>query len=71
MLQQFAGGLGIDDLPVVHDGGAIGHLHDCAEVVADDQHREAEPLLQFLEVLEDRALDHVVESRRRFVEQHE
>jgi hypothetical protein len=57
----------LDDLPGVHHEGAVGHLRDDAEIVRDEEHREAELVAQAEQELEDLRLDRHVERRRRLV----
>ncbi len=56
-----------DDPPGVHDGDAIRRLRDDAEVVRDEQQRQAERPLHFAQQVEDFGLDRDVERRRRLV----
>ena len=57
----------LDDLAVVHHADAVGDLAHDAEVVGDEQHRHAEPLLRVLEQLEDLRLHRDVERGGRLV----
>ena len=56
-----------DDAAGVHDGDAVGHLGDDAEVVGDEEQREPQPLLQVAQQVENLRLDRHVERRRRLV----
>ena len=56
-----------DDAAGVHHGDAIRLLRDDAEVVGDEQQREAEARLQIAQQVEDLALDRDVERGRRLV----
>ena len=57
----------LDDPSGVHHRDAVGHLGDDAEVVRDEEQREAEPLLQIAQQVEDLRLDRDVERRGRLV----
>jgi hypothetical protein len=57
----------LDDPAGVHDGDAIGHLGDDAEVVRDEQQREPEAVAQLAQQVEDLRLDRHVERGRRLV----
>ena len=57
----------LDDLAGVHDRDAVAELDEQREVVRDEQHGEAEPLLEHLELLQDLALHDDVERGRRLV----
>ena len=62
------GGRGVlDDLAGVHHRDPVAHAGDDAEVVGDQQHGDAEALLQVGEEVEDLRLDRDVERRRRLV----
>ena len=65
--EEHVGRRRLDDLAGVHDRDAVAELDEQREVVGDEQHREAEPLLERLELLQDLALDDDVERRRRLV----
>ena len=61
----------LDDLSRVHQRDAMRHLRDDREVVRDQHHRHAEPLLQVAQQVEDLRLDRDVERGRRLVgDQH-
>ena len=45
-LENRAGGAGFDDLAVLHDADAVGHLAHDGQIVGDEQHRHVEPALQ-------------------------
>ena len=55
------------NLAVAHHDDVVGDLADDAEVVADEEHAHAVPLLQPGEQLHDLALDRDVERGRRLV----
>lgn len=57
----------LDDVPAVHDGDAVGHAGDDAEIVRDEDDGGVPFLLQILHQLEDLRLHGHVERRRRFV----
>ena len=57
----------LDDAAGVHDRDAIGHLGDDAEIVGDQQQRQAHPRLQLAQQVEDLRLDRHVERGRRLV----
>ncbi len=57
----------LDDLAGVHDRDAIAELDEQRQVVRDEQHGEAETLLERLELLQDLALHDDVERGRRLV----
>ena len=57
----------LDDLAVLHHAHDVGEPAHDAEVMGDEQHRHAEPLLQFLEQREDLRLHGDVERRGRLV----
>ena len=55
--QQLGGRGLLDDLSGVHDGDAVGDLGDQSQVVADEDHGEAEPLAQLAQQVDDLLLD--------------
>ena len=57
----------LDDSARVHHGHSIGHLRDDAEVVSDEEEREAESCLQVAQQVENLCLDRDVERRRGLV----
>ena len=57
----------LDDLAEIHHRDAVGHVLDDGEVVADEQERQAELLLQVLQQVDDLRLDRDVERRDRLV----
>ena len=57
----------LDDLAEVHHGDPVGDVADDREVVGDEEIRQAEPLLQLLEQVDDLRLDRDVERRHRLV----
>jgi hypothetical protein len=57
----------LDDAPRVHDGHAIAGLRDDAEIVGDEEQREAERPLTFAEEVQDLRLKRHVERCRRLV----
>ena len=57
----------LDDAAEVHDGDAMADLPDGPEVVADEQHRHVEALLQVHEEVHDLGLDGNVEGADRLV----
>ena len=57
----------LDDAAGVHDRHAVGHLGDDAEVVRDEQQREAQSFLEIAQQVEDLRLDRHVERRRGLV----
>ena len=57
----------LDDLPAVHDGDAVAHLGDHAEVVADEHHAHPGVALQLEQQAQDLVLDDHVERGRRLV----
>ena len=65
--EYFFGIAGFDDLAVLHDVNAVGHVPHDAEVVRDEQHRHAHFFLQRLEQLQDLRLDRDVERGCRLV----
>ena len=65
-------GLGVgqlDDLAGVHDGDAVAHLADHAQVVADEDHAHPEIALELEQEAQDLILDEDVQRRRRLVGQ--
>ena len=58
----------LDHLAGVEHGDLVGDAPHHAEIVADEQHRQAAPALQLLQQVEDLRLDGDVERRRRLVE---
>ena len=56
-----------DDTAGIHDGDPIRHLRDDAEVMGDEEEREAEALLQIAQQVEDLRLDGHVERRCRLI----
>ncbi len=69
--EQVGGRLLLDDLAGVHHQDPVREVEHGADVVADEQHREALLGLQAPDVLQDLVLHHHVEAGGRFVEQHE
>ena len=65
--EQFADHRRFDDPAGVHHRHAIGHLGDDAEVVRDQEQRQAEALLQIAEQIEDLGLNGHIECSRRLV----
>ena len=65
--KSVVGAARLDDPPGVHHRDPVAQAGDHAEVVGDQQHREAESLLQVGEQLEDLRLDRDVERGRRLV----
>ena len=57
----------LDDPSGVHHRDPVGHLGDDAEVVRDQEEREAQPLLQVAQQVENLRLDRDVERGRRLV----
>ena len=57
----------LDDLSGVHHADPIGELAHDAEIVGDEQHRHAEPLLDVLEQFQDLRLHRDVERGGRLV----
>ena len=57
----------LDDGAAVHDGDAVGHLGDDAEIVGDEQQRQAVLGPQLAQQIQHLRLDGDVERRRRFV----
>jgi hypothetical protein len=57
----------LDDLARIHDGHAVRHLVDHAEVVGDEQHRRARLGGQIAQQLQDLRADGGVERRGRLV----
>ena len=57
----------LDDLALLHHADDVGELAHDAEVVGDEQHRHAEPLLQLLQQREDLRLHGDVERGGRLV----
>ena len=57
----------LDDLALLHDADAVGELAHDAEIVGDEQHRHAEPLLRFLQQFQDLRLHRDVERGGRLV----
>ena len=57
----------LDDPAGVHHRDAVGHFGDDAEVVRDQEQRQAEALLQVAQQIENLRLDRDVERRRRLV----
>ena len=57
--------------PGVHDRDAVGELDHQREVVRDEEDREAQLLLQLLDLLHDILLHHHVERRGRLVHDHQ
>src|SRR5262245_27370243 len=57
----------LDDLAAEHDGNAVADVVDDREVVADEEVREAQLLLEVLEQVQDLRLDGDVEGARRLV----
>ncbi len=58
---------GFDDAPRIHDGDAIDQLRDDAEIVGDEQDREAERIAKLAEQTQDLRLHRHVERGRRLV----
>ena len=56
-----------NDLAIAHDGDAVGHVADDAEIVGDEQERHARLAAQFAQELEYLSLDGDVERRGRLV----
>ena len=67
LTKDLAHGALFNDLALVHDGDAVRHFGDDAEVVRDEQQRQIEPLLELAQQLEHLRLDRDVERRRRLV----
>src|SRR5260370_2274707 len=57
----------LDDLAEIHDRDTVRHVLDDREIVADEEQRDAELLLQVLQQVDDLRLDRDVERRDRFV----
>ena len=57
----------LDELSLEHDGDAVGHFRDDAEVVRDEQQRQVVARLQLAQQFEHLRLDRDVERRRRLV----
>ena len=66
-LEDVGGQALLDDLALVHDVDAVGHLAHDAEVVRDPQHGHVHLVLQALQQLEDLRLDGDVERGGRLV----
>ena len=62
---------GLDDLSCVHDRDPVCELEQQREVVRDEEHGEPEVPLERLHLLQDLALHHDVERRRRLVHDDE
>ena len=71
LAQQVVGVVLLDDPAGVHHQDAVRQVHDGANVVADEQHREALLLLQLAHPFEDRALHDHVQAGGRLVQQNE
>ena len=67
VVQDGRGGAGLDDLAGVHDRDVVADVGDHAEVVADDDHRQAGVADQRPEQAEDLGLHGDVEGRGRLV----
>ncbi len=65
-IEAVAPGL-LDQLPGIHDGHAVGHVGDDAEIVGDQQDRHVHLLLQFLQQFQHLGLDGDIQCRGRFV----
>ena len=61
-------GPGLDDLAAVHDDDVVAQVAHEAQVVADEQVRDAEALLELEEQVDDLRADRHVERRQRLVE---
>ena len=61
----------LDDLAGIHDVDAPAHLGDDAEVMGDEQQRDAVFFHELAQQVEDLRLDRRVERRRRLVGDHE
>ena len=69
--EQRSGRLLLDDAAGIHHQDAVGEVEDRADVVADEEHREALLRLEPAHVLEDRVLHDDVEAGGRLVEEDE
>ncbi|VXC29741.1 hypothetical protein BACI9J_760002 [Bacillus altitudinis] len=69
--EDLAGAAVLDDAALVHHEDALGGLEDDAEVVADQDRREALGALQLDDRVHHGVLHEHVERRRRLVEHHE
>ena len=58
----------LDDAAAVHDGDVVAEMAHEAQVVADEDVRDAEALLQVEEQVHDLGADRHVERRQRLVE---
>ncbi|OIQ78794.1 hypothetical protein GALL_394900 [mine drainage metagenome] len=66
-IEDLPPGRHLDDLAEIHDCDAVRHVLDDREIVADEEQREAELLLQVLQQVDDLRLDGDVEGRDRLV----
>ena len=67
LVEQPTHGCLLDDAPGIHDGDAVRHLGNDAEVVGDEQQRQSHAALQIAQQVEDLRLDGDVERGRRLV----
>ncbi|MCY1238607.1 hypothetical protein D9M72_513520 [compost metagenome] len=58
---------GLDDAACIHDGDAVGHFGDDAEIVGDQHQRRAGVFDEFVKQVEDLRLHRHVERGRRLV----
>ena len=65
--KEGGGGANLDNAAEIHDSDAVGDVTDEAEVVGDEQQRQAKAILQFEEQVDDLGLHGDVERRDRFV----
>src|SRR5215472_11338579 len=68
---KFEGFGQFDDLPEIHDRDAVADMRHGRKIVPDEDIADAEPRLQFLELVHDLSADRHVERRDRLVEHYE
>ena len=59
------------DLPQVHDGGIVGHVPHCRQIVGDEQEGDVELVLQNLQQVHHLGADGDIQRRNRLVEHNQ
>ena len=67
MIEEFVGWAGLDDLACVHDNHPVGDIPHGGDVVADEDHAEAQLLLEVGEQIQHLGPHRHVEGRGRLV----
>jgi hypothetical protein len=62
---------GLDNAPKIHHGDTVADMAHHAEIVRDEQHRQAEPVLKIEQQVDDLGLNRDVERGYRFVGDHQ